>query len=494
MKTVRHLVVSALLLASVPSFAVMHDTDPRAMALGQAYTALARGAEAVFWNPANLALSDSPKFSWNLAGVGVALITENNSFSISTYNDNFTESNDSVSPTRGTKYFISDQDKDDILSDIPGEGLKMNVEMDPFLAVGIPILNGGVAFPMPWGVKSAVAIGFSTGFEGEIPKDVVEIFLRGNEFDFAREQANRSPNYDISDWDGSCWALGSLNIAGAKALMPAQLKPYLSEFTVGATLKFVGGAYGEVVKSGGTGLISRLEGIDLDMFVLTQNGGGGGVGLDFGVAGVSKNRKITGSIGVLNLLDAYSWGSGVRQDSIFVTARDLRVTRFMDPDQQNIEEVLDNPKECTGPNDPTGVEYSQDCTGDVVFQDKQGEESFSRSLPAMLRIGGAYRLMPKLTLVGNYDQAFTDGFGITSTPRLSAGAEYRLVDWFSSRGGVSLGGRSNSSSIGIAFGPFKVWHTQLELMDLALVTRGGFFPGISKGTAISLQLFRFSLI
>ena len=493
MKTVRHLVVAALLLASVPSFAVMRDTDPRAMALGQAYTALARGPEAVFWNPANLALSDSPSFSWNLAGVGFSLITENNSFSISTYNDNFTESNDSVSPTRGTLYYISDQDKDDILADIPSEGLKMNVEVEPFLALGIPI-NGGVAFPMPWGVKSAVAIGFSTGFEGEIPKDVFEIFLRGNEFDFAREQANRSPNYDIADWDGSGWVLGSLNIAGAKALMPAQLKPYLSEFTVGATLKFVGGAYGEVVKSGGTGLISRLEGTDVDMFVLTQNGGGGGVGLDFGVAGVSKNRKITGSIGVLNLLDAYSWSTSVRQDSIFVTARDLRVTRFMDPDQQNIEEALDNPKECTGPNDPTGVEYSQDCTGDVVFQDKQGEESFSRSLPAMLRIGGAYRLMPKLTLVGNYDQAFTSGFGITSTPRLSAGAEYRLVQWFSSRAGISLGGRSNGSSIGIAFGPFKVWHTQLELMDLALVTRGGFFPGISKGTAISLQLFRFSLI
>ncbi len=324
MKTVRHLVVAALLLASVPSFAVMRDTDPRAMALGQAYTALARGPEAVFWNPANLALSDSPSFSWNLVGVGFSLITENNSFSISTYNDNFTESNDSVSPTRGTLYYISDQDKDDILADIPSEGLKMNVEVEPFLALGIPI-NGGVAFPMPWGVKSAVAIGFSTGFEGEIPKDVFEIFLRGNEFDFAREQANRSPNYDIADWDGSGWALGSLNIAGAKALMPAQLKPYLSEFTVGATLKFVGGAYGEVVKSGGTGLISRLEGTDVDMFVLTQNGGGGGVGLDFGVAGVSKNRKITGSIGVLNLLDAYSWSTSVRQDSIFVTARDLRV-------------------------------------------------------------------------------------------------------------------------------------------------------------------------
>ena len=112
----------------------------------------------------------------------------------------------------------------------------------------------------------------------------------------------------------------------------------------------------------------------------------------------------------------------------------------------------------------------------------------------MLRIGGAYQLMSKLTVAGNYDQAFTSGFGITTTPRLSAGAEYRLVPWFSSRAGFTFGGRSNGSAIGIAFGPFKAWRTQFECFDFAFVTRGGFLPGISKGTAISLQLFRFSLI
>ena len=54
------------------------------MALGQAYTALARGPEAVFWNPANLALSDSRKFSWDLLGAGLCVAVENNSFSVAT--------------------------------------------------------------------------------------------------------------------------------------------------------------------------------------------------------------------------------------------------------------------------------------------------------------------------------------------------------------------------------------------------------------------------
>ena len=101
--------------------------------------------------------------------------------------------------------------------------------------------------------------------------------------------------------------------------------------------------------------------------------------------------------------------------------------------------------------------------------------------------------MPRLTVVGNYDQAFSDGFGISSTPRLSGGAEYRLVPWFPTRIGLTLGGRSSGSSVGLAFGPFNFPHGRIELLDLALVTRGGFFPGIAKGTAISINFFKLEI-
>ena len=36
------------------------DARPRSMGLAGAYTAMARGVESLYWNPANLALKDSP--------------------------------------------------------------------------------------------------------------------------------------------------------------------------------------------------------------------------------------------------------------------------------------------------------------------------------------------------------------------------------------------------------------------------------------------------
>jgi len=481
MKIHRLIAVVVLLVSGFAgsSHGVLSDTDPRPMGLAQSYTALARGPEAVFWNPANLALQGSPRFSWYLLGGGFSLITENNSFSVTTYNDNFTDANENISP-KGTPYYISPEDKQDLLDDIPDEGLKMNVELEPLLALGLPV-NGGVAFPMSWGISSAIAIGFTVGFEGEMPKDMFELCLFGNEFAADRLTAGKPEGYDISEWDGSGWAIGSLNWAGAKPWMPAQFKPYLSEFAVGGTLKIMGGAYGEVVESGGEGLISRIDGAVVDAYAITQNAGGSGFGLDLGVAGVTKNRKTTFSVGLLNFLDTFSWSIDARQDSVFATATNLRVTRFIDPERRNIEDILDN--------------EDVDGDGDVDFHKKVGEESFSRSLPAMLRMGVAHEFMPRLTVVGNWDQAFTEGFGLTTTPRLSSGVEYRLVPWFPTRFGLSVGGRwSSSLSIGFAFGPFNLPHVQVRLLDLALVTRGGFFPGIAKGTAISVQFFRLNII
>ncbi|MFT5088508.1 MAG: hypothetical protein ACI906_000593 [Candidatus Latescibacterota bacterium] len=470
----------AVLCCAAPSqvFAVPGDSDPRAMGLGQAYTALARGPQSAFWNPANLALSGNRKFHWNFLGAGFSTVFENNSFSMTTYNDNFTESNDKVSPN-GSKYYISPKDKDDIMSDIPGEGLRMNFDFEPMIAAGIPI-NGGIAFPLPAGMQGAVSIGLNMGFEGEVPKDMFELFLFGNDFARNRLAAGKDGGYDISDWDGSGWAVGSLNFSGAKAMMPAPLKPYLSEFTVGGTFKVSGGAYGEALESGGGGLISRFDGADVDAYVIAQSATGVGFGVDVGVAAISKNRKLTISAGLLNLLDTFSWSGDPRQDSLFIKASDLVVTRFADPENQDIESVLDN--------------EDVDGDGDIDFHKELASKSFSRSLPAMLRLGVAYNLLSNLTVVGNWDQAFSTGFGVETAPRIATGVEYRLVSWFPTRFGLSAGGRGSSSSIGFAFGPFNMSRLQVSLLETAFVTRGGFFPGVAKGTALSVQFFRLNLI
>ena len=460
--------VAALLTGGFPvESRGLGDTGPRAMGLAQSYTALARGPAAVFWNPANLALKGSPDFSWYFLGAGTSFIVENNSFSVRTYNDNFTKSD----------HFITDKDKKDLLNDVPGEGLRLNLDFDPNLSLLVPV-NGGVAFfLMPWGLHSAVSIGFTSGFEGKIPKDMFELLLFGNEFEHQRLAAGKDGDYDIAGWGGSGWMVASLNWAGARTWMPDRFKPYLSEFSVGGTFKILTGVYGEVTRSSGS-FVSRIQGAELDAFLISQNAGGSGLGIDLGAAGVTRDRKLVFSVGLLNLLDVFSWSINARQDSLYATARNLRVTRLLDVD--NIEDALEN--------------EDVDGDGDTDFHQKIGTRSFSRSLPALLRVGGAYELTPRLTAVGNWDQAFSSGFGWSATPRISGGAEYRLVPWFPTRIGLSLGGRGHSSTIGFAFGPFKFARLQAEFLDLALVTRGGLFAGISKGAAISLQLFRLDMI
>ena len=123
---------------------------------------MARGPEAVNWNPANLGLKSSPGFEWNLLGAGTAFVLENNSFSVQDYNDNFTS----------TTHVIGDAEKDKLLGDIDDEGLKFNTDFGLLGALGIPI-NGGVAFSLPWGLKSAVTTSLEGGIEGEIPKDLI---------------------------------------------------------------------------------------------------------------------------------------------------------------------------------------------------------------------------------------------------------------------------------------------------------------------------------
>jgi hypothetical protein len=57
----------------------------------------------------------------------------------------------------------------------------------------------------------------------------------------------------------------------AKPWMPTSLEPYLREFAVGGTLKIMGGAYGEIMESGGEGVVSRFDGAVVDAYAVAQH-------------------------------------------------------------------------------------------------------------------------------------------------------------------------------------------------------------------------------
>jgi hypothetical protein len=86
-------------------------TSARALALSNAYTTLARGPDALRFNPANLVLKDRPGFSFRLIGIDGTLL--NNGFSISQYNKYVGAELDSI-------------DKNNIVNSISKDGLGLH--------------------------------------------------------------------------------------------------------------------------------------------------------------------------------------------------------------------------------------------------------------------------------------------------------------------------------------------------------------------------------
>ncbi|HCL29895.1 MAG TPA: hypothetical protein DIC52_15825 [Candidatus Latescibacteria bacterium] len=474
-KTIRFALAVVLLATQAAQAIGYGDARPRAMGLAGSYTALARGVESLYWNPANLALKDGPKVSIPME-LGFSYVLENNSWSVSTYND-----------FNGD--FIDEGMKDDMLSDLGKEGLQFNTDLGLF----VPLV-GGVAFPMPWGISSAMALDVRMGVEGQIPRDMIEFMLRGNQFERERIAAGRDPNYDIAEWDGEAWALGVFSWGFAKPWIPPPLAPYVSQFAVGTTLKVMGGGLAEVTDSEG-GFVTRVSGTEMSASGVARHAFGIGFGMDLGAVGVTKDGRTTVGLSLVNLLDAMNWSIEGQQDSVYVTAIGVSVTSFTGKD--GFDEIFDNPREVTlsdGRID-TVLEGDVDAAiwdnGDPVFRTQRDIDSFSRSLPAMLRLGVAHTPFRRLTVALNYDQAFSSGMGIDSTPRVSLATEYRLVNWFPLRFGLSGGGRAGrSSAIGISFGPFNVKRFEMVLMEMSVSNRGGFFPGSSQGLGYSVNLLR----
>ncbi|MEE3233886.1 MAG: DUF5723 family protein [Candidatus Latescibacterota bacterium] len=467
MRAITHIMLLTIICFSGRVYSIGYgDMQPAAASMAQAYGAMARGAESIYWNPANLALKGGPNVSIrSLFDFSFSL--ENNSISIEDYNK-----------YNGT--FIDVEDKEAILADIGPGGLRFNTDV----GIGVPII-GGFSFPLPGNFKGAFAVDLQVGGEGAIPRDMIDFLLYGNQFGYEREAVGKAPGYDIAKWDGDVSALAVLSFALAKQWMPSLLQPYLSQFAVGGTFKVIGGGIGEVLRSNG-GIETKVNGTNVDAYGITRMGGGQGFGLDLGVTGVSADGRATVSLAFMNLLDTMTWDAEFdvgdftfesRTDSFYVEADRLRALSFAG--QNSFGEIFDNPL---------------DENGDTVFREKTGTSAFSTNLPAMLRLGGTYDVFHNLRVNGQYDQAFSSGFGISSTPRVALGAEYSIVKWFPMRVGLSAGGRvGNSSAFGLGIGPFSLGSMKLRLLEFATVNRGGFLPAGTQGMAISLGLFRFEV-
>ncbi len=90
------------------------------LGMAGAYTTLARGSEALYWNPANLAFQNEGKPAFSMTLYSFNLAITNNAFNMDDYETYFTDENK----------VLSEGEKSDIISKVPSGGLELDMRTD----------------------------------------------------------------------------------------------------------------------------------------------------------------------------------------------------------------------------------------------------------------------------------------------------------------------------------------------------------------------------
>ena len=276
-------------------FAQIGISNPRSVAMGGAYTALARGVDAPAWNPANLALQSKKKYDFNLFSIGVGF--HNNSFNKGHY-DLYNGS------------YLTDQDKQDILASIPAEGLRGNFDTEV------------QAFGMCFGNLALTASGFGSS-DFLLSKDIMDLVLNGNDIDRV---------YEIGATDGEGYGLSSFALSVG---IPFPM-PLFKQFALGVSAKYLRGfAYGKVAEASST-MITDIDGVHGSGRVVIDHAlGGSGLAFDFGAAAMLNSRWSL-SVGVANAINSVKWSNDTKRFTYTFSADSISVESIEDTDIDSV--------------------------------------------------------------------------------------------------------------------------------------------------------------
>ncbi|MBK7771301.1 MAG: hypothetical protein IPI48_12480 [bacterium] len=236
------LTLATLTLVALSATSAHAQSPVRAWGMGGAGGAVARGLEAVTYNPANLAFSDGS--SVGLAGAAVSV--QNNALSLDRYNE-----------ITGTH--LDAADKAQLMSDIPDDGFSLDAD----------VRASALGFQFGSFALTAGAIG--TGY-GNLDKDYFDVVLYGNPV---------GQTVDFSNTWGEGSAMGAATVSfGTKLLTLGG-----ASLGAGVNLRYLHGLYEMHVASAGGTITTGMEEITADAHVNTLSAEGGrGYGVDVGLA------------------------------------------------------------------------------------------------------------------------------------------------------------------------------------------------------------------
>jgi hypothetical protein len=388
------LLVPALVQAQLP------DPSTRALGMGDAYTSLARGYEAVAWNPAMLAAVGRPGFTLNLPHVNLEF--GSNAFGLSDVR-------------KYANTFLTDADKATLLSKID-------------TSLTLRTMFGAAPFGLSVG-PFAILVGTAGQMNLGVGKDAVRLALYGN-----APRAGSSSLFTAQGSNGHAWA--ATTIAGSFAL---PIPSPLGHLAVGATYKYVIGHFLGTAADLGTQvafspLFSATEAGEavytnydsncgnFSPFKTGMCGGqaGKGFGVDLGGTLQLFGRGITLSAVIVNALGKMTW----------------------DQDRLNYSRtVRQNTQTASGSVQDTvlsqvDLKTQAQISGDASARKLQSALLANADFSRLARVGAALR-SGDLTVAGDMQLRLKEGLDQQPSQLLSAGAEYRVLGFLPLRAGGS---------------------------------------------------------
>ena len=275
MKTViqRTGLVPVLMIIFFMPFRSEAQITARAMGMGGAYTAVARGVHAADWNPANLGFSDNPKFSMSIVSVGVEV--SNNAFTKAMY-DKYSQ-----------REVWNERDKADIYSSVPDRGVEAG------MAATIRMISFSVG-------KFALTLGGDAGGYGTIEKSLFDILLNGNQI---------GKNYQFNDFDVDALTVARLGLSYGEQI-PVE---FAEIFTVGGSLNLLYGIQYTKLEQADFNLAFNEFDFALDgIYEARMATGKLGWGLTLGSA-AQLNDRLSAGICLDNIISHLGWDKNIKQ-------------------------------------------------------------------------------------------------------------------------------------------------------------------------------------
>jgi hypothetical protein len=422
MKTINIFSVVVLVISLVQAASADDRVSLRSVGMGRAAVASVRGTDAIGINPANIAIPDIGHFNLSLINSSFRVSTE--LFTYDIYQKYF-EGID----TGGTKrapYPLTQQDKNDIRSQLPDNGMtRINVES---MIAGLSLetaLLGGIGFAVI--EHAGVNFAFSRDFFDML-------YLQGL-------PSNAKYVFDGTSFEA--WWYREYNISYGRKL-PVNI-PFLKNLYAGAAIKMIRG-YGifQTLKNnssienktalsdtgknsviGNFDFLAQRAGVDFFnndstniAFSFMPDPVGKGTGFDIGVSGEIYDGFIVG----LSVTDIgkITWDKNVIQTSGGGQVIFSGYTK----------EIIDSAKNVIKGKNSVGEAFVTDLP--TVF--RIGANAESDKVPFLKFLPG------RLLLAVEYAQGFNESLGNTTKPRLSLGAEYRIIPLLPLRTGLMVGG------------------------------------------------------